>query len=121
MSARRFGRTQGIIDSDQLARLLEIAKVIYFAQRTFRGIFAAAAAQGLPRPVLDAMAAFVATNYVDLKRQDAIELLQTIKQLSVSDSKGQKRNKTFAFNRSTAFETLYNRDRRASMATSACT
>jgi len=101
----------GIIDSGQLAQLLSIAKSIYFAHRTYRVIFEAAIAQGLPRPQLNALDAFIETNYVDLKRQDAIELLHTIKQLPASKSNGRKGNNTFKFNRSTAFETLYNRDR----------
>ncbi len=103
--------SSGIIDADQLAHLLAVAKSIYFAERTFPAIFAAASTQGLPPAVLDKMASYVNTNYVDVKRQDAIELLVAIRQLSVSCG-SPKRSTTFTFKRSTAFETLYNRDRR---------
>jgi hypothetical protein len=100
----------GIINANQLARLLEIAKPIYFAERTFWAIFEAAA-KHLPKPVIEALALFVDNSYVDLKRQDAIELLQTIKRLTASERTGRKRNGSFTFKRSTAFETLHNRDR----------
>jgi len=102
----------GILDADEMARMIAIAKPIYFAQRTFPAIFHEAAAKRLPQCMLDKLAAFVVTNYVDLKRRDSIELLQTIKQLSITGGNGDKPRSMFAFKRSTAFETLYNRDRR---------
>jgi hypothetical protein len=100
----------GIIDANQLAKLLEMAKGVYFAERTFRAIFNVVA-EKLPQSVIDALALFVKTNYVDLKRQDAIELLQTIRQLPAANGNRRKRNNWFTFKRSTAFETLFNRDR----------
>jgi hypothetical protein len=108
----RAAHDSGVITADQLVCLLEIAKPIYFAQRTFPAILEAAGAHGLPRSVLDKLARFISTSYVDVKRQDAIELLQIIRQLPESGGSGPKATKTFAFKRSTAFETLYNRDRR---------
>jgi hypothetical protein len=98
----------GVLDEAQLDLITKIAKKIYFAERTFRAIFAAAASEGLPQFVIERLSAFVATNYVDLKRQDAIELLHTIKRLEIN---GAKPRVNFQFKRSTAFETLYNRDR----------
>jgi hypothetical protein len=100
----------GIVDANQLAKLLEIAKSIYFAERTFRAIFKAAA-EKLPSSIIDVLTVFVEKNYVDLKRQDAIELLQTVKQLPAANGNGRKPNNSFTFKRSTAFETLFNRDR----------
>lgn len=106
----KAAREAGIIDPNQLAKLLETAKRIYFAERSFKAIFHAAAEE-LPQAVIDSLASFVQTNYVDIKRHDAIELLRTIKQLTSASSNAWKPNASFTFKRSTAFETLFNRDR----------
>jgi hypothetical protein len=71
----------GIINADEHARLVAIAKAIYFTNRTFHSIFDAAVGEGISAGTVRKLAGFVTTNYVDLKRQDAIELLQTIKEL----------------------------------------
>lgn len=107
----------GIIDPEQLARLLALAKPIYFAHRTFPAIFEAAAREGFSRRILDRLREFASNNYVDLKRNDAIALLETIRDSAPANGRGPsessrgKRSPTFAFRRSTAFETLFNRDR----------
>jgi hypothetical protein len=103
-------QTAGIITEDQRVQLVSIAKAFYFTGRTMPEIFKAAAV-AMPAKTVSELKAFVATNFVDLKRQDAIELLQTIKEL-LRKGKPEQRPLTFVPKHSTAFETLYNRDRR---------
>jgi len=98
----------GILDEAQLDLITKVAKKFYFAERTFGAIFEAVSCKGLPQDTVEQLSAFVELNYVDLKRQDAIELLQTIERLEIEGSKPRVK---FQFKRSTAFETLYNRDR----------
>ena len=103
----------GVIDVGQRSKLNEIAKRIYFAQRTFPAILEAAADEGLSADLCARLSLFVKTNYVDQKRSDAIELLEAVKRLGttapeVRDDKGER---NFEFIRSSFLETLYNRDR----------
>jgi hypothetical protein len=102
----------GIINSEEHARLIAIAKGIYFIGRTFPSIFDAALSDGLSAETVRKLGVFVSTNYVDLKRQDAIELLQTIKTQFRNGTRSVASHPPFVARHSTAFETLYNRDRR---------
>ena len=104
----------GVIDKEQCYRLVAVAKSIYFAERTFPVILQAARAEGMSLRVLDELSRFFVASYVDLKRRDAIELLQTINQFSRDSAEVRTRSTvdTFTFKRTTPFETLYNRDRR---------
>ncbi|HEX6292834.1 MAG TPA: TfuA-like protein [Herpetosiphonaceae bacterium] len=73
-------RQHGIIDQAQYEALEQLAKQIYFAERTRPAFISAAVEQGI---VADGgkLAAFFATNYVDVKRQDAIDLLTVLTRL----------------------------------------
>jgi len=100
-----------MLDSGMRSHLIGVAKEMYFADRTFPSLLQRAVAGGMSHHLADELSRFVATNYVDLKKQDAIQLLMTIRQMS-STGQGAGRNaRTFVFERTSSFETLYDRDR----------
>lgn len=101
-------KDEGIINSNVCEQLTAIAKSIYFPERTFPAIFRKAAAAGISPEKLDEMATFVKTKYVDLKRQDAILLLETLRDLP--DSSPQVKP-NFSLIRNQFFSNLYHRDR----------
>lgn len=94
----QLARSQGILNEELLQQLLVIAKSIYFADRTFTAIFHQANAVGIPSEILETLKTFVKDSYVDLKRQDAVLLLQTLRErfsstsveLPLDDSVGKK-------------------------------
>ena len=102
----------GIVDAAQRARMNAIAKAMYFADRTFAAIFEVAGAECVPPDLREKLASFIRTNYVDQKKQDAIELLRNIKQLESMERESWPEPKPFELNRSNLFGTLYTRDRR---------
>ncbi|NEO99506.1 MAG: TfuA-related McrA-glycine thioamidation protein [Symploca sp. SIO2E9] len=104
----RRAQAEGMISNNLSEQLTAIAKSIYFPERTFSVIFRQATAAGLLGDNLVAIETFVKEKYVDIKRQDAILLLETIKDLpkplpKVTPNFDLKRNQFFA--------TLYHRDR----------
>ncbi|HEY9650621.1 MAG TPA: TfuA-related McrA-glycine thioamidation protein [Coleofasciculaceae cyanobacterium] len=101
-------RAEGIIDENVYEKLTAIAKSIYFGERTFPTIFRQAAAAGLSPDNVNKIADFVKVNYVNLKRQDAILLLETLRDLPESLPQVQP---NFTLARNQFFTTLYNRDR----------
>ena len=98
----------GLLGATDCDRLLAVAKGIYFADRTFPRIFAAAADAGVGAGVCEQVAAFVDTGYVDLKANDAVELLHAVK---AAVGRPPQRP-AFDFVRTTQFNTLYSRGRR---------
>ena len=101
-------KDEGIIDSNVCEQLSAIAKSIYFPERTFPAIFRKAATAGISPDKLDEMATFVKANYVDLKRQDAILLLETLRDLPESSPQVKP---NFSLIRNQFFSNLYHRDR----------
>jgi hypothetical protein len=104
----RLARDEGVIDDDQCRQLIAIAKSIYFPNMTFHAIFEKAQAAHVPESVLDRLAQFVEQHYRDIKREDAILLLETIRDLPESLPKPIA---NFKLSPSVFFHTLYNRDR----------
>jgi hypothetical protein len=102
-------RDEAVIDAADCDRLVAIAKGLFFPERTFAHVFAIAQEQGVSADIVTRLRAFVRTSYVDIKRQDAIQLLETIRDLP---SPVPRPDATFALTRSHLFETLYQRDRR---------
>ncbi|NET04287.1 MAG: TfuA-related McrA-glycine thioamidation protein [Symploca sp. SIO2B6] len=104
----RRAQTEGIISNNLSEQLIAIAKSIYFPERTFPFIFRQATAAGLLGDNIAAIETFVKEKYVDIKRQDTILLLETLRDLpqplpKVTPNFDLKRNQFFA--------TLYHRDR----------
>jgi hypothetical protein len=75
--------TNGIIDEKTFHQLLLISKGIYYQQRTLPTIFQKAVLDGIPQGIIESLVVFFRENYVDLKRQDATLLLETIRDLSM--------------------------------------
>jgi len=73
-------KLDGIIDDSQLEKLLKLAKEIYFVERTRSAIFTKAVEEGIISNTLEIQNYFK-DHYVDIKRQDTIELLNLLKDL----------------------------------------
>lgn len=99
---------EGIIDNNVCEQLSAIAKSIYFPERTFPAIFRKAGAAGISPVKLDEMGTFVKEKYVDLKRQDATLLLETVRDLPEDLPQV---NPNFSLIRNQFFANLYQRDR----------
>ena len=104
---------EAVIDAAAHRWLVSIAKDMYFAKRTFAEIFAEAAEAGIPSGTLNELSRFVASSYVDQKRIDALDLLETMeRECGRGDEPFDANARHFDFVRSTHFNTLYNRGRR---------
>src|SRR5579884_1918309 len=68
----------GVIDEPALAKLIAAAKGLYFPDRNLPAVLAAAAADGVSESVRAAVQRYAAEHYVDAKRADAVQLLQTL-------------------------------------------
>lgn len=104
----RCAKDEGIIDNETCEKLIAIAKSIYFPERTFPAIFRQAATAGLLPEKIKEMENFVKEKYVDLKRQDAILLLETLRNLPESLPQAKPE---FDLIRNQFFASLYHRDR----------
>lgn len=69
-----------VITSAEQTALIQLAKDVYFAQRTRAAFFRAARDQGL-LPPSSTLPSFFESNYVDAKRQDALALLAHVEML----------------------------------------
>jgi hypothetical protein len=101
--------TESVIDGPTCQCLVRVAKALFFADRTFPRILEDAASAGIPAATLEAVGTFARDRYVDLKRQDAIELLRAVGDHAAPRGESQA---TFEFQRTPLFEGLYNRDRK---------
>lgn len=72
---------QGLLSSEAKAKLLEVAKALYYPERVYATILAAAAGM-VEHTELARLREFLATAKRDLKREDAIEALKRIKELA---------------------------------------
>ncbi len=103
-------RDAGIIDAAQHDCLVALAKQVFFPERTWGRLWRDAMAHGLGDALVESARQYVAAHPVDIKRDDAIALLQQLKELPET-APAAEAAKTFAFNRSHLFEALYQRDR----------
>lgn len=105
---------QGILTQDLYQALIALAKSIYFPERTFAAIFHRAQAAGMPISALAPLQTFVTEHYVDLKRQDAILLLETLRDCSTNLSAHDRTNcePNFELAQTHVFAALYNCDRK---------
>jgi len=77
----RRAKDEEIINNSVCEQLSAIAKSIYFPERTFPAIFRKSATAGISQKLIEEMADFVNSKYVDLKQQDAILLLETLRDI----------------------------------------
>lgn len=75
----RRARAEGVLDAATRSGLERIAKELFYADRAWPVILAAAARQGLPERRLEALRAWLPGGRVDQKREDALELLRTLR------------------------------------------
>jgi len=99
-----------VLGKADVAALIDVAKRMYFPDRSYPAIWRAAAASGIGEEVVAGLRAFVARSPVDLKRDDAVELLETIRDVARAGGAPPVPAKPFVLARST-FDALYHRDR----------
>jgi hypothetical protein len=97
-------RDQQVITLDECNQLIAVAKALFFPERTWHNIWHAA--PFLTTETRARLKSFIDQHYIDVKRLDAIRLLETIRDLQPSPA-----TKQFDFTRSFLFDTLYYRDR----------
>jgi hypothetical protein len=100
----------GVLGSADAAAFIALAKRMYFPDRSYPAIWRAAVASGIGADVVTRLRDFVLSSQVDLKRQDAVELLETIRDLTRSGTLEPVETAPFVLARST-FDALYHRDR----------
>ena len=74
----RQAREAGRISSTTHARLLAAGKSLYYPDRSWRRLFTAAAGLGIPEVELQALREQIARGQPDVKRSDAVQLLQRL-------------------------------------------
>jgi len=105
---RRAAR-DGIVGEHDLALLESVARAIYFPERTVARILAESRRAGLPAATADALEQVFATQYVDVKREDALELLRAV---SVAEADGDaSQAPTLGFESTVLFVGMRDRDR----------
>jgi len=99
-------QSHGIINHEQCQKLIEIAKNIYFVDRTRNAILRKAVSQDVICDTTE-LEEFFQTHYVDLKKNDALALLNFISQLpeDLEPFKPQ-----FELSKNRLFETLITKD-----------
>jgi hypothetical protein len=103
-----LARDRSVISADAHDVLVRSAKATFYPNRSFERLFDAATALEVPAPMVADLRDFVTENYVDVKRQDAVELLETIRDLP---GKPGPRHDGFTMTRSHLFLAQYERDR----------
>lgn len=101
-------RAEDVVGDDELAAVLAAARSIYFVDRTFPGVLAAAQRDGLEAATAARLSLFVRERYVDQKAADARLLLATLRDLPADAPRPPRP----AMEPSYLFRALYDRDRR---------
>jgi hypothetical protein len=104
----RAARDHGVLDGEACDRLAALAKALPYPQRSYRALLAAAARQGVPADLLNAVRGFLARGAIDAKRNDALELLALLRDL---DPAHLPPGREMPMRRSRFFQALYDRDR----------
>lgn len=102
--------TIGSLGSEFSDRLIEIARGIYYPERHAHTLVEACGVAGFPPDQLQAMEAALTTGYVDVKRSDAVLLLETVRDV-LAGIVPRPAPVEFSFARSSVFEAMYNLDR----------
>src|SRR5687767_6709336 len=75
----------GVIFTATRARLVAIAKAVFFPERSYELVLERARAEGLPEAELAALAAWLPTGRVDQKRADALAMIEAMQNLLAHD------------------------------------
>ena len=108
---------QKIIAPENCQELLKIAKSIYFPERNWQNIFTQAKKLHLNLDQFQKLTIFVKENYVDIKQQDAILLLDTLRNLPQEHLPSPPQ---FKLARTPFFEAIYHRERSVNQEASTC-
>lgn len=100
----------GVLDPAEVTAFIDIAKRMYFPDRSYPAIWRAASVGGIPDQTVAGLRAFVARSPVDLKRDDAVQLLHTVRDVARAGEAPPVPAEPFVLARST-FDALYHRDR----------
>ena len=92
----------GVITECTRARLLGIAKASFFPERSFAHLLERGRAEELPEAELDALERWLPSGRVNLKRADAITMLETMREFLAGNPPPARA--TFAFERTTLWE-----------------
>ncbi|MEO5360976.1 MAG: TfuA-like protein [Nitrospirota bacterium] len=106
----QYAVTRQLIDSDTCAVLIDIAKRLYYPERVFQNIFSIALTKGISDETISKLKLFVKSDYCDLKKQDAVRLLVSIRDIPQNGSAAAGKN-NFTMVNSHLFKALYHRDR----------
>jgi hypothetical protein len=93
------------------ARLIEIARAIYYPDRLVEAVLQRCREARFPEPQLDAARRVLTEEYVDLKKADARDMLVAIRRL-LDGIDPPPESVPFKFARSSVFESLYNLDQK---------
>jgi len=100
----------GGISASLAARIVNIARSIYYAERVVSAVIARGRDEGFNEDELAATERVLTTDYIDLKGADARQLLKEVRQI-VDGNIPLPSAVHFDFARSSVFEALYNVDR----------
>ena len=98
----------GALTADECDRLTALAKAIFYQDRTYPALYKRAAAEGFAPDRVAALRDYVSRHAADVKRDDALALLRSIRDLPTPLPPFRPE---FEFTRSHLFNALYNRDR----------
>ncbi|MFN2588099.1 MAG: TfuA-like protein [Actinomycetota bacterium] len=101
-------RAEGVVSPGEHDELVRIAKGLYFPERTVERIVILARESGLGAERSAEVKHFFETSYVDIKRDDAVELLS---RLARREWEGAPPPGPFRTTRSHLFDAMFNRDR----------
>lgn len=77
--------TEAIVGAPTRRRLEDIAKSLFYPSRGYPRLLKRAAAEGLPESELAALTAWLERGRVDMKREDALEMLNQMRDLLAAD------------------------------------
>jgi hypothetical protein len=87
----RSATVAGIVTVAEAKTLCRVAKALFYKDRTWERIVASAKDVGMSRSLLDDLIAWVPANSVDVKRQDAEELVRTMLEWIPNSKRSQSR------------------------------
>lgn len=101
-------QTEGLLDSAAYDKIVALVRRIYFPERNLNNIFRSIEEDGFSQPFVAQLRSFFAHRYVDVKRDDALLLLTTLRDCAAGTSPLRPASDA---TRTRMFDALYHRDR----------